>query len=886
METKADVKGIRARFQANTEDSTPSSSVPGRLRTTFPPALSSGSPSAPSLPKNSALESLPGRPRPLQPPFPKTSSSSSFGGAAVDSQELAKARASRFSYPQKEHSGMDGSKPLSRSKEQVPEATPPRPKLPAHKPFVSVAAPEARPAFPKPPPVVPTSSKPSWVRETGGGGGAATPSKVATPPKPPTQQKPTSGVAKLQLHGEATTKADSESKHGNGEASRLPTGFTIPGSAFNARENVGRNTEKTNTNLPNTPLPKPLATKRPSFIRSQVDSLSQISQDEEPRRNPPPSIGQDGEPRRYPPPSVSVDGEPRRYPPPSVSVDGEPRRNRPPSVSQDEEPRRNPPPSIGQDGEPRRYPPPSVSVDGELRRNRPPSVSRDGEPRRNRPPSVSRDGEPRRNRPPSVSRDGEPRRNPLPSVLKLGPTPSKPGRPPRVNLDNFRTADMAPPPAASHPGHHSNRPVNPMSTSSVQTVAPILPPRHPGIIEPDPEENYDDVAVMKNLAPPPPPTTGRPRMISKQDDSSDGETYEDLDERWEASELKEQEKRKENLKEEKKRLEAEKKEQKERDKKEQEARKKFKLGGSLEVMHRVKVVMETRGSKTDLALKKGDWVDILRIHDNPEGKWLGRSENGSFGYLNNDCVEVDLDSWKQQQGILPPRQMLDPEVYDDVEHASEDLVPSGIKGPRVDLPPPEEDDGEIYDDVVEAIKDVSLSEAPKPSPKTRLLRMFEKRKTIISRNQEFPSSQFSSEGNSAGIDDDIYDDIDTEVTPPPLPLNSPPPLKAKMEEVDPKRQKKFEKEEKEFRKKFKYDGDIQVLYQVTIIPTLSIKKSSGKDLQVKPGETLDVVIGAVDKKLVCRNQDGKFGTVQTRHVVMDDGDIYDDIGEECIYDND
>ena len=54
-----------------------------------------------------------------------------------------------------------------------------------------------------------------------------------------------------------------------------------------------------------------------------------------------------------------------------------------------------------------------------------------------------------------------------------------------------------------------------------------------------------------------------------------------------------------------------------------------------------------------------------------------------------------------------------------------------------------------------------------------------------------------------------------------------------------------------------YEGEIQVLYQVTIIPTLTLKKLSGKDLPVKPGETLDVIVNAVDNKLVCRNEEGK-----------------------------
>lgn len=56
---------------------------------------------------------------------------------------------------------------------------------------------------------------------------------------------------------------------------------------------------------------------------------------------------------------------------------------------------------------------------------------------------------------------------------------------------------------------------------------------------------------------------------------------------------------------------------------------------------------------------------------------------------------------------------------------------------------------------------------------------------------------------------------------------------------------------------FQYDGEIQVLYQVTIIQTLNNKKWGGKDLLVKAGEKLDVIVKAVDNKLICRNEEGK-----------------------------
>ena len=61
---------------------------------------------------------------------------------------------------------------------------------------------------------------------------------------------------------------------------------------------------------------------------------------------------------------------------------------------------------------------------------------------------------------------------------------------------------------------------------------------------------------------------------------------------------------------------------------------------------------------------------------------------------------------------------------------------------------------------------------------------------------------------------------------------------------------------------FQYEGEIQVLNQVTIAPTLTNKKWSGKELAVRAGEKLDVIVNAVDNKLICRNDEGKCEYLQ------------------------
>ncbi|XP_061656340.1 FYN-binding protein 1 isoform X2 [Phyllopteryx taeniolatus] len=458
----------------------------------------------------------------------------------------------------------------------------------------------------------------------------------------------------------------------------------------------------------------------------------------------------------------------------------------------------------------------------------------------------------------------DPKRNPLPNMFTLGPAPAKPKRPPKVDLDDFRRAAGIFTAAGNH-GNNTSRPQPP------QSALPSLPPRPLGTIVHQ-EESYDDVDAVNISSPSPPPlppTTGHPSLRPKEEQDDDsGDMYEPLDETWD-----EQEKRKE--KEEKRQLEAEKKEQKGREKKEQEARKKFKLVGPVEVIHRGKARVDYKGSKTELALKRGDCLDIVRVQGNPEGKWLGRKQDGSIGYVKTTSVEIDFNTLKNH----PAQQSSKYDVYDDVDVASSDS--SGISGQGVVLPPPPDEDEELYNDVIDPDLDVRRRQ-PRSSviKPLGLLKMFERNRRPVSAKVLPPPSQFTAEENP--VDEEIYYDVDAQTQPPPPPISS----RVKVEETDPKKTKKFEKEEKDFRKKFKYDGEIQVLYQVSISPALGNKKWGGKELAVKAGEKLDVIVKPADKKMICRNEEGKFGYVSTSHISMDDGEIYDDIGDDCIYDND
>nr|XP_028604949.1 FYN-binding protein 1 isoform X4 [Podarcis muralis] len=445
-----------------------------------------------------------------------------------------------------------------------------------------------------------------------------------------------------------------------------------------------------------------------------------------------------------------------------------------------------------------------------------------------------------------------PRRKAIPPPVKLGLAPQKPSRPPTVNLEKFRKYTEE---SSSKPHAAGLPPVLPLPVSTLHTTtqlppppppsashpsaqAPVLPPRN---IKPrDNEESYDDVEFRGN---------------GDADESlnSEGETYEDINEMRPTS--RDEERKKE--KEERKKSE---KEQKEKEKKEQDIRKKFKLVGPIEVIHQARACTDFKGGKNDLTFKQGDKIEIIRITDNPEGKWLGRSR-GSYGYIKTTMVEIDYDSLKRKPRPSVNIQLRQPdsdqEVYDDV--GEQDSVSSGSQSTAGGFPPPPPSD-DIYDGI-EGDDDAQ----------TR-------------------TSSAKQIGKDSG-DSDVYDDVEpTDFPPPPKELSIVKSLsiaRAKSDDRDSQKLKKMEKEEKEFRKKFKYEGDIRVLYTTTISRAPSAKKRGSKDLQVKPGDSVEVIKNVDDTKVLCRNEEGKYGYVRRSCIVDDDEEIYDDIADEgCIYDND
>ncbi|XP_008260361.2 FYN-binding protein 1 isoform X4 [Oryctolagus cuniculus] len=490
-----------------------------------------------------------------------------------------------------------------------------------------------------------------------------------------------------------------------------------------------------------------------------------------------------------------------------------------------------------------------------------------------------------------------PKRKPLPPLFTLGPPPPKPNRPPNVDLTKFRkaasrnnankgqmpysTASLPPPP----PSHPTSQPPLPASHPT-QPPVPSLPPRNikppldlKGFVN---EENQDGAM-----------NTDGPGNIEEEQES-DGETYEDIEA------TKEREKKRE--KEEKKRLELEKKEQKEKEKKEQEIKKKFKLTGPIQVIHQAKACCDVKGGKNELSFKQGDQIEIIRLTDNPEGKWLGRTSKGSYGYIKTTAVEIDYDSLKRKKSSLGAALSSRPieedqEVYDDVAE-QDDVSSHSHSGSGGMFPPPPDDD--IYDGIEEedagegSMLQVEEKSNMWPWGILKMLKGKDDKKKSIREKPKVPESEnnegssFPSPPQQLEIGDEVYDDVDASDFPAPSAEMSQGMNigKTKTEEKDPKKLKKQEKEEKDFRKKFKYDGEIRVLYSTKVVPSLTSKKWGTRDLQIKPGESLEVLQNTDDTKVLCRNEEGKYGYVLRSYLVDNDGEIYDDIADGCIYDND
>ncbi|XP_028672017.1 FYN-binding protein 1 [Erpetoichthys calabaricus] len=318
----------------------------------------------------------------------------------------------------------------------------------------------------------------------------------------------------------------------------------------------------------------------------------------------------------------------------------------------------------------------------------------------------------------SVTESPAPLRKALPLEKNLGPRPIKPKRPPLVCLDNFKKKKIPPIPQRPTPGKINVSHKAPLPGLSAPPAMPRPGPKpKPGPVTPqrlikplsDDQDTYDDVESTAPRQPPPPlpPKISSEDSLAEQgDEESDGsDLYEEVDS-IETVHKRHDKSRQMELK---RQQEMDRKDQKDKQKREMELRKKFKLSGPIEVLYTAKMRLDNRGGKYDLTVKAGDTVEIVRVKSNPEGKWLARTLDGAYGYIDNKSVNIDYEEVRRnirsqaQQLENSPGWHKKDEFYDDV--GSSDQMNSSRNT----------DNEEVYDDV-----DIISEEFPPPPPELSL----------------------------------------------------------------------------------------------------------------------------------------------------------------------
>ncbi|XP_021459221.2 FYN-binding protein 1-like isoform X1 [Oncorhynchus mykiss] len=383
------------------------------------------------------------------------------------------------------------------------------------------------------------------------------------------------------------------------------------------------------------------------------------------------------------------------------------------------------------------------------------------------------------------------------------PSPIKPRRPPHINLQahqrSTRALHLAGQPGLRKTDGGSSQSLPGLVSLSGPPRLPTKPSSLPRQCTPvhfeDDQGEYDDVGL--DVKPPPPPLnhpgswdksdSWNDNSSSRVDEGSDGsDVY-----KGNEQEVKNTSSDKKKQKELRWQQEQEKRNQKKRLERDNKYRKKFKLGtGDIDVLHMGRVRHDWQGGKHDLSVRQGNRVEIIRVKNNPDGRWLARTQTGTYGYIISTCVDVDYEEVKRKLKLS--------------------------RAPDPSLPP--------------------------PPPPVR------------------------------SEDNDIYYDVDSS---------------GNMNSLDPVMREMLEKDEKEFRKKFKFEGPILVLHSMMVDLNASIKKTGGTALAVVQGEILEVIQVTSDKKALCRNKQGKYGYVPRVLLQAEGDDVYDDVDHITdIYDND
>ncbi|XP_058394008.1 PML-RARA-regulated adapter molecule 1 isoform X2 [Diceros bicornis minor] len=130
----------------------------------------------------------------------------------------------------------------------------------------------------------------------------------------------------------------------------------------------------------------------------------------------------------------------------------------------------------------------------------------------------------------------------------------------------------------------------------------------------------------------------------------------------------------------------------------------------------------------------------------------------------------------------------------------------------------------------------------------------------------------------------VRDEVPSTQQPPgrpePEPRKEKAPQPQQLPAMDPKVLKqirKAEKAEREFRKKFKFEGEIVIQTRMMIDPNAKTRRGGGKHLGIRRGEILEVIEFTNNDEMLCRDTKGKYGYVPRTALLPLETEVYDDV---------
>ncbi|XP_069835491.1 FYN-binding protein 2 isoform X2 [Dendropsophus ebraccatus] len=299
-------------------------------------------------------------------------------------------------------------------------------------------------------------------------------------------------------------------------------------------------------------------------------------------------------------------------------------------------------------------------------------------------------------------------------------------------------------------------------------------------------------------------------------------------------------------------------------KNEQAFRKKHKISGQERMLYTSTITEDFKPDKNSLPIQKGDTVEVIRITDCPAGKWLVRDAQGNHGFVPLGSLQVssDIQSFSTQSIFHYP---VGQDLYTDI-----DARPYNSGG-NADTPRSSDGSSVKSDDQYDDVSNVSQalnSSGGKGKVFGHFFKKDKSKKDDTGSASMIPNLDrtLSQEGEESPIyvqSDEQEREKELKSTGWKFLFNK------KQEQKGSERKffspasgvKKFAKEEKTFRDKFKYEGEIKVLNIATINELAPLSPKNKLELAVKPGETVEIIDITKEDQIICRNFSGKYGYV-------------------------